>query len=552
VERTTATDDPRRDSGTASSGPREVVVTALAFLLVLAAYQWRLDAPGLWGDEADTGNFARSVLSNGVPSAVLGHNVLAYQDCFQLSGNLLSRRLPWLQYYVGAASIRLFGDDTAGLRRLFAAIGALSFFPLWLVLRRRVPAAPFVAAVLLLAPQAILFGRQARYYPLVLTLFCVWMWNLDSGPASRLSRYLTSTACATLLFHAQPEVAVSACAAACAYSWMLDRARSRESAIASLIGFATWAAWFLALPPIASRSESPLSLAMSDPGSWIRRTGLGTLAGVRDLDYAGCLPMAAWVAILAIAAVGRRRAAVIRSLYGTGALVLLAAAIQILLAAAAVGVEKEDLAVLRYMPHIAVLAPLPLLLALGGILGTARGTALAFAIVLGTNLCTLGFWVPQATRRPVPLSWWSPVYREILRPAPDDVLTLVKNVPLLRPPGASGPDRLASLPHYYDDIFVYYLGDRYQIAPNTDLSSECSRTLATAVGETAWSRMHAPPAVAVAFGRLPFSPTGFETIYLPLRRSVPDGSRPELTRHDFPHDAGVEVATVLLEREGAR
>ena len=177
VARTTATGEPRRDPATAPSASRDVVVAALAFLLVLAAYQWRLDAPALWGDEADTGNFARSVLANGVPSALLGHNVLAYQDCFQLSGNLLSKRLPWLQYYVGAASIRLFGDDTAGLRRLFAAIGALSFLPLWLVLRRRLPGAPLVAAGLLLAPQAVLFGRRARYYPIALALFCLWLWR---------------------------------------------------------------------------------------------------------------------------------------------------------------------------------------------------------------------------------------------------------------------------------------------------------------------------------------------------------------------------------------
>jgi len=544
------TPEPGKGHEPPSAAPkcRALAPPTVAFLVVLLVYQYRLDTPALWGDEADTGNFARSVIAHGVPSALLPHNVLAYQDCFQLSANLLSKRLPWLQYYVGAASIWLFGDDTAGLRRLFAAIGALAFVPLWLVLRKRGRAAALAAATLLLAPQAVLFGRQARYYPLVTTLFCVWMWNLDTGPNSTRLRRAVSIACALLLFQAHPVVAFGAAAAICGYSWLQDRARFRECVLASLLGLGTWFAWYLTLPSIASRTPSPLALALVHPAAWARRLVEGTVAGARDLDYVGSLPTLACLLVAAAAVLRKRTTQVARALRGAGVLVIAALVVQVVVTAAAAGVERDDLAVLRYMPHVAVLLPMALLLACGAAFAARGRGVFLFAVAMATTILSVGLWLPRATRNPMPLSWWPPTYQEILRPPPDDVYELVGEI-LARTQGVSRSDPVGVLPTYCTDTFVYYLGGRHRLVPDTVPFSDCSNAVAKAVGDDAWARMHDEPGVVVVFGGLESPVPEFDATRVPLRRSAPDGSRPELTRHVFPLDLGAGVATLLVARD---
>jgi hypothetical protein len=338
----------------------------VAFLLVLGAYHLHLGSPSLWGDEADTANFARSVLRTGLPRALLGENALAYGDCYQLGGPLLSRQLPWVQYYVGAASIALFGDDAAGVRRLFALFGALSFLPLWWALRPRTRAAPALAALVLLVPQTLLFQRQARYYPIVLLLASGLAWVLFGELRSRRRRFFVALPCALLLFHAHPVAALGTCGAACLFAQRAARDRARELIVASCIGGFSWLIFYLALRPIPSAMESPLDLLSQNPGGWLGRTFTGFAAGLADLDYVGCLPLLPWL-VLAGAALARRRTAhALRAAKsGIGGFVLLLLVFQVLLAAAVVGVEtRSSFAVLRYLPHAVALAPIPLYLVL--------------------------------------------------------------------------------------------------------------------------------------------------------------------------------------------
>jgi hypothetical protein len=111
--------------------------TCITFALVAFAYLFRLATPVFWNDESDTGVLARNVRQAGLPVAYDGRNAVTFEGCSQLGEGLLSKKLPWLQYYVGAASQVVFGDTTGGTRALFALVGLAAFFPLLGLLRGR-------------------------------------------------------------------------------------------------------------------------------------------------------------------------------------------------------------------------------------------------------------------------------------------------------------------------------------------------------------------------------------------------------------------------------
>ena len=99
----------------------------LALIVISFVYLYRLDRPLLWGDEADTGIEARNILRCGYPMAYDGRNVSVYESGSQLNRNLLCKKIPWVQYYLAAASLAVFGNNTAGLRCLFAIAGVIAF-----------------------------------------------------------------------------------------------------------------------------------------------------------------------------------------------------------------------------------------------------------------------------------------------------------------------------------------------------------------------------------------------------------------------------------------
>ena len=93
---------------------------SLAVIIISFVYLYRLDRPLLWGDEADTGIEARSILRCGYPIAYDSRKVSVYDNGSQLNRNLLCKKIPWVQYYLAAASLAVFGNNTAGLRYLFS------------------------------------------------------------------------------------------------------------------------------------------------------------------------------------------------------------------------------------------------------------------------------------------------------------------------------------------------------------------------------------------------------------------------------------------------
>src|SRR5262249_43505790 len=158
-----------------------------------------------------------------VPVATDGRNISIYDGGAELNDKLLVLKLPWVQFYWGALSLALFGDDTAGLRALFALAGLLALFPLWSVLRGRLPSPLLLATAMLLAPQVLLFQRNARYFPLLTIEYALVVWLVATPGRPRRQRLLLGCAVFVLMFHTHPLAA-----ATCSLALLLLRALQRS------------------------------------------------------------------------------------------------------------------------------------------------------------------------------------------------------------------------------------------------------------------------------------------------------------------------------------
>lgn len=500
----------------------------MVVLLVQGAYGVRLDAVPLWGDEGDTGFFSRSTLETWLPHAVLGNNVAATSNCYQLSSGLLSRQLPWLQYYTGALSIATFGDDTAGLRRLFSIAGALAAVPLYLLLRHRTSWPGLVALVTLLHPQSLLFARQARYYPLVMLLAAWWVWLAIDGPSKRGTRLLLNTCVATLLFHAHPVAAFSLWGALVIHSILWPRAPWWHPCVAGGIGLASWLGWYVSMAPASATSVSSWSIAVRAPLAWAVLAGRGVVAGISDLDYTGTLPLLAWAVIMCWGSMTRAaRETTQPSNRALRDLLLLAVAISTVTAAVLIGVEgTAGWAVLRYAPHAVPFAILALWLAITA-LPVSRGlTVILWLAITACNLGSLNHWLTLFPRPSQPVSWWPAVYAEVAGGVEDlvQVETAIRRLP-------SGSAVLI-LPRWWNDVWLYRVGDHVRLIPDIDPASPCGALVGSALDEATYLNAMAPDFILAYASDV--TPPRIRPLHVfRMSRVLSDGSRPELTRHEF-------------------
>lgn len=128
------------------------------------------NAHPLWGDEAETVLFARNILRFRIPRGWDGVNIIGLADGIYLNSDLVNYVSPWLQFYLAAFSIRLFGDSafTARLPFIFFSIFSI---PLFYFLSHNITGSKRIAFLatlcLSLSVPFILFAYQARYYSLV-------------------------------------------------------------------------------------------------------------------------------------------------------------------------------------------------------------------------------------------------------------------------------------------------------------------------------------------------------------------------------------------------
>ena len=515
---------------------------ALAFALVATAYFYRLDRPLLWGDEGHTASLSRGILRTGIPTAYDGRNLVLFDIRAGLNRRLVSKEVPWVQWYVGALSMALFGGDTAGFRTLFALVGLLSFVPLWAALRGRVKFPGAVAALALMAPQAVLFDRNARYYPIIVFLFSCLVWHLSASFRNRRVRFGLSTLIFVLLFHTHTLIALAIAAALGAYCLLWRRGDLAGYAGSAAIGFVSWAAWFKALgPPL---TESPLYQTwapVNGLGDWCAVFLRAVLAMIVDMDVVGSLPLLLLAAAVALLAVRNRPG--LRGLCGEPLVgfVLIALLVQALATAAISGTESESkFAVLRYMPHFAVFGMVACLVVLDRAVAAPVPCAALCAFAVACNLGTVSYWT-RPFGRSVPLSWAAPVYSDILNPAPAALDDVIAELRRRAPPAGAGDSAILAVPPWTQATLVFYLGDRYIIPPDYihrpgPHDDQGEPWILATLGQEAYARLFAPPLWMVdSLNVFPDTPEGWrKAAVIPSGRARPDdGARPELTRHSF-------------------
>jgi hypothetical protein len=308
-------------------------------------------------------------------------------------------------------------------------------------------------------------------------------------------------------------------------------------ASASLIGFSTWLAWYLALGPYVSETPLVLSLIKTDPRLWLEKFVIGLGAAFVDADAVGCLPLGLWLGVLIWLFVRDRRGfwALWRQPLPT--FVLLGFLIQAIVMAALLGSESAaHHSYLRYMPHLLVLALVALFVVLNAAISRTAVYVVACALAVVLNVFTLSFWT-HAYAREVPVTWVAPVYSELVSP-PETFWDLA--VARFRQEALASPDpdaKIMSLPPWTQEVVLFYLGDQYVALPYLESPKpEVLEVLRADLGEEAFARLLGRPLWIIdVLGSLPAAPPGYEIgAEIPFNRERPDeGSRPELTRHTF-------------------
>lgn len=156
----------------------------------------------LWQDEAETAFLAKNILRYGYPRGTDGLNRL--NPSIPLAAGEAWTYHPWLSFYMTAASFKLFGTGTAAARLPFAAMGLLSVWLFYRVVRRITGDRSLARwSVFLLATSVpfLLHMRQCRYYaPSV--LFSLWTvlayWRVRQGKHCSLPETVLAL---FLLFH---------------------------------------------------------------------------------------------------------------------------------------------------------------------------------------------------------------------------------------------------------------------------------------------------------------------------------------------------------------
>ena len=511
-----------------------VLKFALALALVGIAYFFHLGSPSLWGDEAGTGLFARNVLQFGVPTGFDGRNLSIYDGGAELNAQLQVVKIPWVQFYLAALSLQLFGDSEQGLRALFALLGMAALFPIWACLRKRAPMPLLLATLTLLLPQMVLFHRNARYYAVLTLLFALLTWLVCTPELARRKRLGLAAPLMVLMFHTHP-VAALTCGLALVLQAVWRKADMQDYALAVLLGLASWFAWMHAMGPTLVSPQLFADFRGQPVLAWPGIFAHNALWSLADLDAVQGLPLLAWVPGLLILRLTAptRLAAFLRD--PLVRFVLIAELLHVLLVAAAFGTETDGhMALLRYMPHLIALGLAPLFLLIAQLVPRPGLFGAVCVTVLASNLFTLSYWTAP-TQRAIALSWWPATYLEIALPqteAFDVARRIIESDPALIP---GSEQTLAVVPQWLQEDAIYYLGGKLIVQPHIAPASSSEAAVRDRIGEAALARF--APAPTWVINELPNAApavAGYKGIRFPLHRQRPDdGTRPELTRHTF-------------------
>jgi len=191
--------------------PRVDPVLAGVLIACAVLLFWGLGKRDLWQDEAETAMLAKNILRFKWPVVFDGVNLVSSEVGKDFGPDGLWRWSPWLQLYMAAGSMALFGIGTVAARLPFALLGLLCLpltyaFALRSFDSKRV--ARLSALLLGLSVPFLLHCRQARWYSLAYLLTIGLFFSLFELERSPRAAPVALALCAALLFHTNYLVAI--------------------------------------------------------------------------------------------------------------------------------------------------------------------------------------------------------------------------------------------------------------------------------------------------------------------------------------------------------
>lgn len=236
--------------------------TELTFLLLLFSvscflFLCNLGNQYLWDDEAETALVGKTILSHGFPLAYDGRNYFSQLGGDDYAGNYIWKLHPWLQFYVAAGFLGLFGTTTFAARLPFALFGIASVFLTYTFCKtlwqsRKIAA--IAAFLMLTSVPFLLLSRQCRYHSMTaffsLAGLYLYLGVIKQEKYAPLAFFLSLV----LLFHTQYIYCFTLLAAVSVHCLLFYRRRLAAvlllSAAVLIVNFA-WISWLLGakIPP---------------------------------------------------------------------------------------------------------------------------------------------------------------------------------------------------------------------------------------------------------------------------------------------------------------
>ncbi len=195
----------------------------------------------LWQDEALTAFIGKTVIQRGLPYGDDGLNFVTQNNKLEWGQNGLWKWHPWLQYYIAAASMKLFGFDSFGARFLFSLFGLFTIIILYFLVMElfsdKKIAFTSVLVLIFMVP-FLLLSRQCRYYSPLGFFFLLSILGYLRAAKGKKYGYTLFTVAMFFLFHTQYVYCAPAAAAVLLHAFLYHKKQLKPLALLAILVFA--------------------------------------------------------------------------------------------------------------------------------------------------------------------------------------------------------------------------------------------------------------------------------------------------------------------------